>query len=179
MTTKSQAIYFLHGLESTGNGTKGRFFGENFPQIVRPDFTGPLTARLQSLTELCGNEDALTFIGSSYGGLMACCFAKANAKRVERLILLAPALNFEGYTPPAIPMEIPTLLLIGRHDDVTPPHPVLDLARKSFSNLSVWTSDDDHMLHNTFDRLNWHELLDGATDFLSLTPPPGIKTEKS
>jgi pimeloyl-ACP methyl ester carboxylesterase len=177
MTTNNQTIYFLHGLESSGNGTKGRFFAEKFQHIIRPDFSGPLATRLQSLTELSGNKEALTFIGSSYGGLMACCFAKANLRRVKRLILLAPALNYEGYTPPATPMHIPTLLLIGRRDDVTPAHPVVDLARKSFSDLIVWTSDDDHMLHNTFDRLNWLELLDPAIGFTSLIPPQGVTKE--
>ena len=34
--------YFLHGLDSSGSGTKGRFFALNFPHVVCPDFAGPL-----------------------------------------------------------------------------------------------------------------------------------------
>lgn len=160
MALDNQRIYFLHGLESSGNGTKGRFFAEHFPQIRRPDFHGSLAVRLQQLESLCNGEKEITFIGSSFGGLMATFFAEKNRDRVARLILFAPALNFEAYTPPKQPLNIPTFLIIGTDDDVTPMDPVLDLARKTFTQLTVWTSDDDHMLHKCFPLIDWEKLLD-------------------
>ena len=165
MTTHHQSIYFLHGLDSSGNGTKGRYFASHFPDIIRPDFEGSLTSRLKQLEHLCYENKNITLIGSSFGGLMASCFAANNREKVSRLILMAPALNFEDYTPPEPAIDVPTLLIIGQHDDVTPMDPVLDLARKTFTNLTIWISDDDHMLHNTFTHLDWGKLLDINIDF--------------
>jgi len=174
MTTDHQRIYFLHGLESSGNGTKGKFFANHFPDILRPDFKGSLSTRLRQLESLCHEAENITLIGSSFGGLMASCFAESNRERVSRLVLMAPALNFENYTPPIRPIEIPTLVVIGEHDDVTPIDPVAGLAQATFSNLTTWVSNDDHMLHNSFIQLNWKNLLDTGIDFCSLQPPPGV-----
>lgn len=174
MNQNSSNIFFLHGLESSGNGTKGRFLGKRFPHILRPDFTGVLQERLASLQEMCEDKNELIFIGSSYGGLMGSCFAKNSPEKVQRLILLAPALNFEGYEPPEQKLNIPALVVIGKHDDVTPIDPVLPLAEQTFSNLTTWISDDDHMLHNTFQHLDWEKLLAPATDFASIIPPDMI-----
>lgn len=174
MKQNSANILFLHGLESSGNGTKGRFLGERFPHILRPDFTGVLQKRLTSLQEICNDKDELIFIGSSYGGLMGSCFAINSPAKVQRLILLAPALNFEGFAPPETKLTIPTLVVIGKHDDVTPIDPVVQLAEQTFSNLTTWISDDDHMLHNTFQHLDWQKLLDPSTGFAAITPPDMI-----
>ena len=151
--------YFLHGLDSSGQGTKGAFFAGNFPQVRRPDFFGDLTDRLTQLQDMCGDDRDLTLIGSSFGGLMATCFAIDRPQQVARLILLAPALNFAAYVPPETLIEIPTLLVVGRHDVVTPPDPVLPLARRTFACLEEQLVDDDHMLHETFRRLPWHTLI--------------------
>lgn len=175
MTTDRRSIYFLHGLESTGNGTKGKFFGNHFPDILRPDFEGSLSARLEQLGMLCNEAKNITLIGSSFGGLMASCFAESNRERVSRLVLMAPALNFGNYTPPIRPIEIPTLLVIGEHDDVTPLDPVVDLAQATYSNLTIWISDDDHMLHNSFTQLDWKDLLNPDVVLSSLQPPSGIR----
>lgn len=175
MTIDHRSIYFLHGLESSGNGTKGQYFSTHFPDILRPDFEGSLSTRLNQLQTLCRMANNITLIGSSFGGLMASCFTEKNRERVSRLVLLAPALNFENYTPPIQPIEIPTLLIIGAHDDVTPIDPVVELAQKTFSNLTLWISDDDHMLHNSFNRLDWKKLLNTDINFSSLQPPPGMQ----
>ncbi|MFT5697573.1 MAG: pimeloyl-ACP methyl ester carboxylesterase [Desulforhopalus sp.] len=173
--TDNQSIFFLHGLESSGNGTKGRFFGEHFPHIIRPDFEGGLATRINRLEGLCTGDENITLIGSSFGGLMACHFADNHRQRVSRLILMAPALNFEAYTPPSPPISIPTLLVIGTHDETTPINPVVGLAQSSFSNLTVWISDDDHMLHSSFAQLDWSTLLDLTIDLISQKPPAGFQ----
>lgn len=178
MKTDHRSIYFLHGLESSGNGTKGQYFATHFPEILRPDFTGSLSSRLEQLEKLCNEAKNITLIGSSFGGLMASCFAAKNRERVSRLVLMAPALNFENYTPPTQPIKIPTLVVIGERDDVTPIDPVAALAQKTFSNLTLWISDDDHMLHNSFTRFNWKKLLDTDIDFSSLQPPSRVLKSK-
>ncbi len=150
--------FFLHGLESSGNGTKGQYFTRHFPQIKCPDFTGDLNERLEVFERLTAGKNNLTLIGSSFGGLMAACFALKHPTRVKQLVLLAPALNYL-YTPPAEKLSIATLAVIGTHDVVTPPAITVPLAEKSFSNLELRLVDDDHLLHHTFQELEWEKIL--------------------
>jgi 8-oxo-dGTP pyrophosphatase MutT (NUDIX family) len=152
-------LFFLHGLDSSGQGTKGRFFSQHFPHILRPDFSGNLEERMARLTELCGGGTYLTLIGSSFGGLMAVIFATRHPDRLARLILLAPALNYGDYHPPRKPLTIPTTLIIGKDDTVTPPDLVLPLASATFADLNIQVADDDHLLHRTFPALPWYRLL--------------------
>ncbi len=155
---------FLHGLDSSGRGTKGRFFSNNFKGVLCPDFSGSLAERLARLETIVAGQSALTLIGSSFGGLMATCFATRHAQtrppRLRRLILLAPALNYENYTPPAEKLTVPTLVVIGRADTVTPPQQVVPLVEASFAELDLRLVDDDHLLHTTFTRLTWESLLE-------------------
>ncbi|NOR26755.1 MAG: alpha/beta fold hydrolase [Desulforhopalus sp.] len=151
--------YFLHGLDSSGKGTKGNFFAQNFPQVICPDFEGTLPNRLHQLDTLCKNQQQLTLIGSSFGGLMATHYATDHPEKITRLILLAPALNFEGYHPPAELLQIPTLIIVGKHDTVTPAALVIPLAEATFAHLEIRIEEDDHMLHDTFHRLDWPKIL--------------------
>ncbi len=151
--------YFLHGLDSSGKGTKGCFFAKNFPQVICPDFEGNLENRLQQLETLCKNQQQLILIGSSFGGLMATCYATRHPEKVARLILMAPALNFEAYQPPAKLLQTPTLLVIGQHDTVTPAALVIPLAKATFADIEIRIEDDDHMLHKSFSKLDWPYLL--------------------
>jgi 8-oxo-dGTP pyrophosphatase MutT (NUDIX family)/predicted alpha/beta hydrolase family esterase len=150
---------FLHGLDSSGRGTKGRFFSERFPATQAPDFTGSLDDRLQALKNICEDKDDLVLIGSSFGGLMAACFAATHPEKVKRIILLAPALNFPGYFPPDPPLLVPTLLITGQHDTVCPPNIVIPAARKSFTHIQITSCNDDHLLHNAFFALDWQRLM--------------------
>lgn len=151
--------FFLHGLDSSSKGTKGQWFAKHFPGLRVPDFQGDLATRLSALETLCHGRNNLTLVGSSFGGLMATCFAICHPNRCQSLILLAPALNFPEFSPPQEKIAIPTRLIIGNQDTVTPPDKVLPLAEKSFSQLQIFTYEDDHMLHNSFELLDWHQLL--------------------
>lgn len=155
--------FFLHGLDSSSKGTKGTWFKEHFPQVFTPDFSGSLNNRLRQLETLCQDREELLLIGSSFGGLMATCYAAAHPERCNRLILLAPALNFPEFTVPEQKIQVHTRLIIGKHDQVTPPDQVLPLAEKCFSRLQVTLYDDDHLLHKTFAQLKWQELLTDDT----------------
>jgi len=157
-TPSMKETFFLHGLDSSGNGTKGQYFAIHFPQIKRPDFTGDLDERLEVFERLTEGQNNLTLIGSSFGGLMAACFAIKHSTRVKQLVLLAPALNY-FYTPPAEKLAIATLAVIGTHDVITPPALTAPLAEQSFSNLDLQLVDDDHLLHHTFQQLEWEKIL--------------------
>jgi pimeloyl-ACP methyl ester carboxylesterase len=150
---------FLHDLDSSGFGTKGRFFAEHFPEMLRPDFEGTLEERLTSTRQLIAGCNELIIVGSSFGGLMGACLAQEQPETIKRLIMLAPALNFEGYEPPAQMITCQSLLVIGSDDTVTPPSLVLPAAKKTFSNLEINLVEDDHLLHNTYRDLDWPNLL--------------------
>jgi len=150
---------FLHGLDSSIQGTKARWFQQHFPQVQMQNYDGELSQRLSQLEEQVGGINNLILVGSSFGGLMATCFAIRYPQRCRRLVLLAPALNFADFRPPAEKITVPTLLVMGRHDTVCPPELVQPRAEATFTDLEVRLEDDDHMLHTTFPNLDWRALL--------------------
>lgn len=154
-----QNTFFLHGLDSSSHGTKGRYFQKHFPEVICPDFSGDLRERLLRLERLVGGRGNLVLIGSSFGGLLATSFAIRHPDQVKQLILLAPALGFCDFRPPATALACPTLLVMGRDDTVCPPLLIEPLARATFSNLTVRLADDDHLLRTIFSRIEWPELL--------------------
>ena len=149
---------FLHGLDSSSQGTKGRFFQEHFTDFCCPDFSGNLDERLGQLEKICTLPGKVLLVGSSFGGLMATCYAIAHPDKVSGLILLAPALNFADYAPPPQAVTPPTLLIIGRQDQVTPARLVVTLAEQTFTNLKVILVDDDHLLRSSFPQFDWPKL---------------------
>lgn len=152
-------LIFLHGLESNGNGTKGRYLGQRYPRMLRPDFSGDLAARLAQLAEVATGSE-LVLVGSSYGGMVATVFAMTRPERVRRLVLLAPALNFAEFVRYSdTPVTVATHLVIGRDDLVTPVAEVVPVARQVFTDLQLAVVADDHLLHRTLPTLDWPRLL--------------------
>ncbi|HAJ27227.1 MAG TPA: alpha/beta hydrolase [Syntrophus sp. (in: bacteria)] len=151
---------FIHGLESTRQGTKGIYFRERYPEMIIEDYLGSLEARLEKLEAVLRGKDKLILVGSSYGGLMAAIFACRHPEKVRRLILLAPAINLEEFKPYAGQvLSIPVHLYHGRQDDVVPPGEVRPVADAVFSDLTYHFVEDDHSLHETFLGMPWEELL--------------------
>jgi pimeloyl-ACP methyl ester carboxylesterase len=151
---------FIHGLDSSNQGTKSVFFREKYPDMVIPHFTGPLAERMKSLRSVLLETTGVILVGSSFGGLMATIFAMENEPRVERMILLAPAINlveFADYRTESI--SVPVWVYHGRYDDVIPLNDVEKVARRVFHHLSFHVVEDDHNLHKTFRTLDWDRLL--------------------
>ena len=154
---------FLHGLESSSKGAKATFLRDLYPDMEIPDFKGVLSERMVSLRAILAGQKNIILIGSSFGGLMATIFAMEHADAVDRIVLLAPALNFPEFSRYTIQrIDIPTRMIIGRDDSVTPAVKVLPVARNVFANLHYDEADDDHMLARTFRKLDWKTLLSGS-----------------
>jgi hypothetical protein len=93
---------YLHGWASGPFSNKARFFSQRFAQqgltLYTPDlnqddfFHLTLSRQIQQVTDLLSDQ-AVTVIGSSFGGLTALWVAEQRPQ-VERLVLLAPALEF-------------------------------------------------------------------------------------
>jgi len=159
---------FIHGLESSAQGVKGAFFKEKYPDMIVEDFTGSYEERMAKLNLLLKNKSDLIMVGSSYGGLMAAAFARRTRnrtrnrtrKKIKKLILLAPALNhMPSEARGRIKLDFPVTIYHGSRDNVVPPGPVYEIARKMFTNLTYHLVDDDHSLHQTFFTILWDELL--------------------
>jgi pimeloyl-ACP methyl ester carboxylesterase len=151
---------FIHGLESSGHGTKGLFFRERYPDMIIEDFFGTFPQRMEKLERLLENQDNLILVGSSYGGLMAAVYACLHEERVAKLVLLAPAINLEPYESCWNKiLHLPVTIIHGLQDDVVPLSAVRDIARRSFVNLDFRMVNDDHPLSATFPSFDWDTFL--------------------
>jgi pimeloyl-ACP methyl ester carboxylesterase len=153
-------LIYIHGSESDSNSGKARLFREWFPGMITPDFIGSFGERMSQLEKVLSNHAGWTLIGSSYGGLMATIFTLEHEARVRKLILLAPALAQEiAPLPRPGPISVPTILIHGTQDTVVPLEPVREIAQRLFSNLTLYTVEDDHRLHKTTNELDWNTIL--------------------
>jgi len=151
---------FIHGLESSSQGTKGLFFREKYPDMIIEDFFGSFSQRMEKLEDLLANKNDLILVGSSYGGLMAAVYACLHKRRVNKLILLAPALHLEPYKSfrnKTLHMSI--VIFHGLKDNVVPLAAVRAIAAQCFMHHTFNAVDDDHSLHATFAALEWDSLL--------------------
>ncbi len=152
---------FIHGLESSSQGTKGVFFRERYPGMIVEDFPGSFGERMDRLEGLLRGKTGLIIVGSSYGGLMAAVYGCLHGDRVEKLILLAPAIHLDEFDPfLGRKSDIPTVVVHGEGDEVVPPEPVRIRAEKVFTRLDYRLVDDDHSLHRNFPLLDWDGLLE-------------------
>ena len=112
-----QSIFYLHGFASSAKSTKAEYLGERLrqhgltlrcPDFNKPDFsTLTLTRMLDQLDREMATAETVptlpagpaTLIGSSLGGTLAILAASSFGARVDRLVLLAPAVMFakEGH----------------------------------------------------------------------------------
>jgi uncharacterized protein len=101
-------VLYLHGFASSPVSSKAAFFRTRLaghgidlvtPDLNRPDFsTLTITRMLTQVGDAIGDASAgpVVLIGSSLGGFVAVQTAMAQPTRVDRLILLAPALDFRA-----------------------------------------------------------------------------------
>jgi len=152
---------FVHGQESSSQGTKGLFFRDLFREMIIPDFVGDVSTRMSKLNKILLDKRGITMIGSSLGGLMAALYAFQNQDRIRKLILLAPALSLPELNPYlSETLTLPVYVFHGKEDEVIPPKLIQAIAKKVFTNLTFTMLDDDHRLSRTFTSIDWPRLLE-------------------
>ncbi|OLC49977.1 MAG: hypothetical protein AUH43_06380 [Acidobacteria bacterium 13_1_40CM_65_14] len=100
---KPSRVFYLHGFASSAKSTKAAYFAERLREhdirLDCPDFNEPEFATLtltRMIDQLGSNlaNGAVTLIGSSLGGTLAILAAQKFASRIDRVVLLAPAVMF-------------------------------------------------------------------------------------
>lgn len=153
-------ILFIHGLGGSSQGVKSTFLREIFPEIIIPDFVGTLDERMDQLDKILGTGKDWKIIGSSLGGLMATLAAKSTPERIDRMVLLAPALTWPGFTED-LPgkLETPAIVYLGKYDNLMPINDLLPIVKNVFSNMVLHVVDDDHGLRETIHHIDWKDEL--------------------
>ena len=127
-------MIFLHGLESSSQTYKASVMRKSYPELIVPDFAGPLEARMEALYPILGDKKDWTIIGSSFGGLMGAIFTCERPDQVQKQVLLAPALmvpEFASYLDRE-PVSVPTTIIHGKQDDIVQLETVREIAQKVF-----------------------------------------------
>jgi hypothetical protein len=206
-------LFYLHGFASSAQSTKAAFLAQRLASLGLPlhvpDFNEPAfetltTSRMvgQVRAAIAALPDApVALIGSSLGAFVAwhvAAQAQAAGAPVDRLVLLAPALDFGrrrmtglteadvlqwreegsreffhyGYGEPrcvhyalyedarrydsdAVQVDVPTLVIMGRRDEVVPPDGV-EAFCATRPNTTLLMLDDEHQLAGHMDRI-WTE----------------------
>ena len=91
---------------------------------------------------------------------MGAMFTCQHPERVDRLVLLAPALTWPEFSD-NLPQPVPTPVTLyhGNRDEIIPPQAVRLIAEKIFPNLVFNLVNDDHGLYETVQKLDWRTLL--------------------
>ena len=100
-------VLYLHGFASSPESSKAAFFSRKFaergistivPDLNAPDFsTLTVTRMLQQVRDvLAARGEPFVVIGSSLGGFVAVQAALEHPSWIARVVLLAPALDFDG-----------------------------------------------------------------------------------
>jgi pimeloyl-ACP methyl ester carboxylesterase len=101
-------VLYLHGFASSARSSKAAYFASRLtrsgvelqtPDFNEPDFSTLTVSRM--VKQVCDlidadRQDRVALIGSSLGGFVAVLVALKRPERVDRLVLLAPALDFGG-----------------------------------------------------------------------------------
>jgi len=101
-------VFYLHGFASSAQSSKAAFFRSRLSQygvtLQTPDFNAPDFSTL-TISRMLGQVHQaiqalpvgpVALIGSSLGAFVAVQAALPHADRIDRLVLLAPALDFGG-----------------------------------------------------------------------------------
>jgi predicted esterase len=144
----SLRVQFIHGLESSPQGTKAQLFAKYFtastPAMDTSNFEACVGVQAAALREL--RPDVL--IGSSFGGAVAVALLQRGSWRGPTL-LLAPA-AFHYPVERSLPEGIRVWLVHGTRDDVVAIEDSRQLARTGTPGLvRLIEVEDDHPLSST------------------------------
>jgi predicted esterase len=143
-------VQFIHGLESSPQGTKARFLASRFdataPSMDTSDLSGAIETQARALAAF-GPE---VVVGSSFGGAITVALLARGLWRGPT-VLLAPAAAKLGVVAP-LPEGVPIIVVHGLRDTVVPIEDSRALAETGTPGLvTLLEVDDEHRLQGLVD----------------------------
>ena len=100
-------VLYLHGFASSPHSSKATFLARkladrgiavSIPDLNEPDFSTLTVSRMLGRVAefIAATTGPICVVGSSLGGFVAVQAARAHPDRISRVVLLAPALDFDG-----------------------------------------------------------------------------------
>lgn len=153
-------LILIHGLMGSSQGNKAAYLRGLYPSMLTPDFRGTVDERMSTLEGILEGGDGWRIIGSSLGGLMGAMYTCQHPERVEKLVLMAPALIWPTFidNKPG-PVSVPVVLYHGSRDELIPIDEVRNIADDVFTDLTFFVVDDDHGLYKTLQEIDWNKTL--------------------
>jgi pimeloyl-ACP methyl ester carboxylesterase len=162
MGREMMKLCFLHGLDSSPQGTKASFLRAYDSRCLIPNLPPDINERLKVLEH--GIREPMLIVGSSLGGLTALMYAMSHPEMVHGLVLLAPVVGIKIedlftkehkriMSSVYIPRGIPTVVIAGLRDEVIPLSSIRGMIERSPdpANIQLLEVDDDHDLHKSLD----------------------------
>ncbi len=138
-------VLFIHGLESSPQGTKARVLAEAFDARTPAMDTGDFEACVRLQAEEISRFSPDVVVGSSFGGAVAVALLQRGLWRGPTLLLAQAAVE-QGLAP-TLPKGRRVWLVHGTRDDLVPMANSRMLARTGTPRLVRWIEvDDDHRL---------------------------------
>lgn len=138
-------VQFIHGLESSPQGDKARFFAAHFDAVTPAMDTSDLEASVAVQARAIADRAPDVLVGSSFGGAVAVELLARGAWRGPTLLLAQAA--FKLGRARAIPPGVPVLVVHGTRDEVIPVEDSRALAETGTPALvRLLEVDDDHRL---------------------------------
>lgn len=155
-------LCFLHGLESSPQGTKAKLLKQQYPQCLIPSLPPDIRERVRIVTREI-NKPVL-MVGSSLGGLTAVMFAMKHSEFVKAMVLLAPAVGCSDknlfaeerkrlFPSLYIPRGIPTIIIAGLRDELIPLSAIRAMIKRSPDPEQIQLDEvnDEHDLHQSLE----------------------------
>jgi predicted esterase len=158
MTERRLRVQFIHGLESSPQGSKAVFLASRFdattPTMDTRDLAGAIETQARALAEI--RPDVV--VGSSFGGAIAVALLARGLWRGPTL-LLAPAAAKLGIHDP-LPDGVRVTIVHGVHDAIVPLEDSRALARTGTPGLvTLLEVDDEHRLQSLVDTARLADLV--------------------
>jgi hypothetical protein len=138
-------VLFIHGLESSPQGTKARRLSARFeslaPAMDTRDFEGCVRSQATAVRDFAPD----VVVGSSFGGAVAVALLQRGLWSGPTLLLAQAALRVG--LPAELPHGVPIWIVHGRRDEIVDPEDSRALARAGGpAHVRLVLVDDDHRL---------------------------------